>query len=42
MEKLPLSTVEQWGILKTIVEQGSFLKAAEKLNRSQSSISYTG
>ena len=41
MEKLPLSTVEQWGILKTIVEQGSFLKAAEKLNRSQSSISYT-
>lgn len=38
--KLPRSTVEQWGVLRAVVEEGGFALAAEALNRSQSSISY--
>lgn len=39
--KLPRSTIEQWLILQTVIDQGSFAKAAEKLHKSQSAISYT-
>ena len=41
MSKVPHSTIEQWIVLKTIIEEGGYVKAAEKLNRSQSSVSYT-
>lgn len=37
---LPKSTLEQWIVLKTVVEQGGFAQAAVQLNRSQSSVSY--
>lgn len=40
MSLLPRSTLEQWGVLRAIVAEGSFAAAAERLNRSQSSISY--
>ncbi|MGQ3888823.1 LysR family transcriptional regulator [Legionella sp. CNM-1927-20] len=33
-------TLEQWRVLQTIVEEKSFAKAAQKLHKSQSSISY--
>ncbi len=38
--KLPRITLEQWAVFKTVVDEGSFAKAAEELNKSQSSISY--
>ncbi|STX28159.1 transcriptional regulator [Legionella beliardensis] len=34
-------TLEQWRVLQTVIEEKSFAKAAEKLHKSQSSISYT-
>ena len=34
------TSLEQWQALKTVVDEGSFAKAAEKLNKSQSSVSY--
>ncbi|WED42738.1 LysR family transcriptional regulator [Legionella cardiaca] len=34
-------TIEQWRVLQTVVDEGSFAKAALKLHKSQSSISYT-
>lgn len=37
---LPKSTLEQWIVLKTVVELGGYAQAAAQLNRSQSSISY--
>ncbi len=37
---LPKSTLEQWIVLKTVLEQGGFAQAAAQLNRSQSSVSY--
>ena len=37
---IPRSTLEQWCVLDAVVECGSFALAAEKLNRSQSAISY--
>ncbi|QTF10703.1 LysR family transcriptional regulator [Brenneria izadpanahii] len=37
---MPQTTLEQWSVLRTVVESGSFAKAAEQLNRSQSSVSY--
>jgi len=37
---LPRTTIEQWVVLRTVVEAGSFAKAALRLNRSQSSVSY--
>lgn len=41
MSVIPRSTVEQWAVLRAVVEQGSFAAAAEALHRSQSSVSYT-
>ncbi|WP_046155898.1 LysR family transcriptional regulator [Chromobacterium vaccinii] len=34
------TTLDQWQVLRTIVEEGGFVQAAEKLHRSQSSVSY--
>ena len=34
------TTLEQWLILQTVIEEGSFAKAGTKLYKSQSSISY--
>lgn len=34
------TTLEQWALLENVVELGSFAKAAEQTNRSQSSVSY--
>jgi DNA-binding transcriptional LysR family regulator len=34
-------TLEQWKVLQTVVNEGSFAKAGLKLHKSQSSISYT-
>ena len=39
--KLPRITIEQWIVLQTIVDEGSFARAAVKLHRSQSTVSYT-
>jgi len=36
----PGTTLEQWLVLQTVVEEGSYVRAAERLNRSQSSVSY--
>lgn len=40
MSSLPHSTLEQWAILRAVVERGGFSPAAEVLHRSQSSVSY--
>jgi DNA-binding transcriptional LysR family regulator len=40
MNKMPATELEQWAILRTAVQAGSFAKAADILNRSQSSVSY--
>ncbi len=37
---LPKSTLEQWSVLKAIVDHGGFAQAADALHRSQSSVSY--
>lgn len=34
------TTTEQWALLEKVVELGSFARAAEETNRSQSSVSY--
>ncbi|VAE49391.1 LysR family transcriptional regulator [Klebsiella aerogenes] len=34
------TTLEQWALLEKVIELGSFAKAAEETNRSQSSVSY--
>lgn len=34
------TTLEQWQVLRAIVEEGGFAQAAERLHRSQSSVSY--
>lgn len=39
--KMPRITLEQWAALVAVVEEGSFAKAAELLNKSQSAISYS-
>ncbi|QEL54925.1 LysR family transcriptional regulator [Chromobacterium paludis] len=36
----PRTTLEQWQVLQAIVEEGGFAQAAERLHRSQSSVSY--
>ncbi|MBW5802181.1 LysR family transcriptional regulator [Halomonas elongata] len=36
----PKTTLDHWNVFKTVVEQGSFHKAAEHLERSQSTVSY--
>lgn len=38
--ELPHTTLEQWVVLQTVVNEGSFSRAAEVLFRSQSSVSY--
>lgn len=38
--ELPATTLEQWAVLQTVIEEGSFARAAERLHRSQSSVSY--
>ncbi|MCU4674892.1 LysR family transcriptional regulator [Catenovulum sp. 2E275] len=38
--KIPKISLEQWAVFKAVVDEGSFAKAAEELNKSQSSISY--
>jgi len=37
---LPKVTLEQWATFKAVIDEGSFAKAADALNKSQSSISY--
>ena len=37
---LPKTSLEQWAAFKAVVDEGSFVKAAELLNKSQSSVSY--
>ena len=37
---LPRSTIEQWAVLKAVIDEGSFAAAAQVLHRSQSSVSY--
>ena len=37
----PKITLEQWATFKAVVDEGSFAKAAEALNKSQSGVSYT-
>lgn len=37
---LPRTTLEQWAVLAAVADEGSFARAAERLNRSQSSVSY--
>ena len=36
----PKTTLEQWRVLQAVIEHGSYAQAAEKLHRSQSSVSY--
>lgn len=38
--KIPRISLDQWAAFRAVVEAGSFAKAAEQLNKSQSSISY--
>lgn len=37
----PRVTLEQWHVLQTVIDSGGYAQAAEKLHKSQSSISYT-
>jgi DNA-binding transcriptional LysR family regulator len=39
--RLPRTTLEQWAVLGSVVDEGGFAAAAEVLGRSQSSVSYT-
>lgn len=36
----PGTTLEQWLVLQVVIEEGSYARAAERLSRSQSSVSY--
>lgn len=38
--KVPRISLEQWAAFKAVVDEGSFARAADALNKSQSSISY--
>ncbi|MCV2403222.1 LysR family transcriptional regulator [Marinomonas sp. C2222] len=38
---IPKITLEQWATFKAVVDEGSFAKAAEQLNKSQSTVSYS-
>ncbi|OCX66226.1 hypothetical protein BFP70_05855 [Thioclava sp. SK-1] len=40
MDRIPRTTLEQWAVLKCVVDSGSFADAAHMLSRSQSSVSY--
>ena len=37
----PKISLDQWAALRAVVEEGSFAKAAERLNKNQSSVSYS-
>ena len=37
---IPKISLEQWAAFKAVVDEGSFAKAAEALNKSQSAVSY--
>ncbi len=37
---VPKVTLEQWAAFKAVIDEGSYARAAERLNKSQSSISY--
>ncbi|MFC0269680.1 LysR family transcriptional regulator [Kushneria aurantia] len=39
-QDIPAISLEQWVVLQALVEEGSFAGAAERLDRSQSSVSY--
>jgi DNA-binding transcriptional LysR family regulator len=38
--RIPRVSLEQWAVLRAVVEEGSFARAAEALNKSQSAVSY--
>lgn len=38
---IPKISLEQWATFRSVVDEGSFAKAAEALNKSQSTVSYT-
>jgi DNA-binding transcriptional LysR family regulator len=38
---IPRTTLEQWAVLATVVDEGGFAQAARALNRSQSAVSYS-
>ncbi|QEA38741.1 LysR family transcriptional regulator [Pistricoccus aurantiacus] len=38
---IPRISLEQWAVLQAVVDEGSFARAAESLNKSQSAVSYT-
>lgn len=38
--RIPRVSLEQWAVLQAVVDEGSFARAAEALNKSQSSVSY--
>jgi DNA-binding transcriptional LysR family regulator len=41
MNRIPHTSIEQWAVLRVIVDTGGFAQAAEHLHRSQSSVSYS-
>lgn len=40
ISRIPRVSLEQWAVLQAVVDEGSFSRAAEALNKSQSSVSY--
>ena len=38
---VPRITLEQWAAFKAVVDEGSFARAADALNKSQSTVSYS-
>lgn len=40
MNRIPRTSLEQWAVLRAVIEAGGFAQAAEALHRSQSSVSY--
>ncbi|CAE6806145.1 LysR family transcriptional regulator [Paraburkholderia domus] len=41
MARIPQTSIEQWSVLRVIIETGSFAQAAKELHRSQSAVSYS-
>lgn len=39
-QAIPKVTLEQWAAFKAVIDEGSYARAAERLNKSQSTISY--
>ncbi|WP_321383162.1 LysR family transcriptional regulator [Rhizobium sp.] len=40
MAQMPQTTVEQWSVLRAVIDHGGYAQAASALHRSQSSVSY--